>query len=777
MIFSLRLWKFYLVLTGCAICMALGVPATLAQESGETASLAANLRGTNVTEVHTNAYRFVLTGKTDPATHRMTWAARKHSDVSEFEAFTLHETQRDEWSVYLVNPADDVRWQFDLYRTQVSTIQNGVKTDLERMTAADMKPPPAITAPPRRTATPQTPQTGVVIPSDTPDNPMITTVPVDAGCGNVASHPLPPAGWFTIQQREGSKYLDAHLNRAEDFKVVTRPAQNNDSQIWRVTPNPDGSFTLQQKSNDRYLDAYEGDQHDWKAVTRPPQSNNSQSWTLAASAGGSYTIRQGSSGQYLDAYPGRTGGQAVTRPAQCNDSQNWIFTPVVVTPVVNVPQPETRSPGGRLPMLNERPIHHVSYLGTHNATASEAYGYKILASQRFDVTTQLDAGVRMLEIDIVHDRPLPELPEGMYVCHCGNAPHSSSAMELKRFDLLRPSVPGTTFGKDFIRFGNVLRVIDHWLGRNPGEIVLIMPEINSGTPQLIDREIELANIQSGIYKKVPGENWKTKSELVRLNKRLVILGYDGYDKFAKGSRYLTPKSESQWRGQFTEGPVNIYPEDYSEKATVSGAFESINTDAGTASEYATESFLSKAKAHWDSASGKRYPTFIQFNQIHVGNPALINFINSLNPPEYHVVNRANFSIVSSDSDIDALGYPAEQVFRVPAKYTITVKTKDASDAGTDAGIYLRIAGDKGSTSRIFLNNKISGDAFESGDKDVVTVVDEDVGTVSAVILESDLSGPGAGWFPEYVEISVRGRTKRISIERWIDSDSPYGDFN
>jgi hypothetical protein len=40
------------------------------------------------------------------------------------------------------------------------------------------------------------------------------------------------AGSFTIQQLVNARFVDAHEDSAHDFSVVTRPAQNNDSQRW-----------------------------------------------------------------------------------------------------------------------------------------------------------------------------------------------------------------------------------------------------------------------------------------------------------------------------------------------------------------------------------------------------------------------------------------------------------------------------------------------------------------------------------------------------------------
>ena len=41
-------------------------------------------------------------------------------------------------------------------------------------------------------------------------------------------------GSFTIQQLSNGRFVDAHEDAGEDFRLVTRTAQNNDSQRWLI---------------------------------------------------------------------------------------------------------------------------------------------------------------------------------------------------------------------------------------------------------------------------------------------------------------------------------------------------------------------------------------------------------------------------------------------------------------------------------------------------------------------------------------------------------------
>jgi hypothetical protein len=74
--------------------------------------------------------------------------------------------------------------------------------------------------------------------------------------------------------------MDAHEIADKDFAVVTRPAQNNDTQRWVLLPAGEGSFTIQQLSNRRFVDAHDSSANDFSAVTRTAQNNDTQRWLI-----------------------------------------------------------------------------------------------------------------------------------------------------------------------------------------------------------------------------------------------------------------------------------------------------------------------------------------------------------------------------------------------------------------------------------------------------------------------------------------------------------------
>jgi subtilisin family serine protease len=91
--------------------------------------------------------------------------------------------------------------------------------------------------------------------------------------------PAVPSGTYTIQQLSNGRSVDAHEHAGEDFRLVTRTAQNNDTQRWVLTPL--GLVcTPQQKSNGRFVDAHEHAGEDFRLVTRTAQNNDTQHWII-----------------------------------------------------------------------------------------------------------------------------------------------------------------------------------------------------------------------------------------------------------------------------------------------------------------------------------------------------------------------------------------------------------------------------------------------------------------------------------------------------------------
>ncbi|MCC6735206.1 MAG: RICIN domain-containing protein [Bauldia sp.] len=162
-----------------------------------------------------------------------------------------------------------------------------------------------------------------------------------AAAGALSATPAAAVNIVTIQQVSSGRFLDAHEIEGMDYRLVTRPAQNNSTQYWRMVPLGGNVYTLQQMSNNRFVDAHEYDAADWHLVTRTAQNNDTQRWIFTAQGGNIFTIQQVSNGRYVDAHETDTADfGVVTRTWQGNSTQQWrvvtVFTepdPVVVPPV------------------------------------------------------------------------------------------------------------------------------------------------------------------------------------------------------------------------------------------------------------------------------------------------------------------------------------------------------------------------------------------------------------------------------------------------------------
>jgi len=109
----------------------------------------------------------------------------------------------------------------------------------------------------------------------------------------------------------------------------------------------------------------------------------------------------------------------------------------------------------------------------------------------------------------------------------------------------------------------------------------------------------------------------------------------------------------------------------------------------------------------------------------------------------------------------------------PKDYRIEVQTGDMSGAGTDSNIYVTIYGDKAATNEVRLNGYISGNAFERGDLDRLTLVGlVDVGTMKKLKVRSDGAWAGSGWYLSWVKVNGIQAT----FNRWIDGETAYASF-
>jgi hypothetical protein len=74
--------------------------------------------------------------------------------------------------------------------------------------------------------------------------------------------------------------MDAHEAADNDFSVVTRTAQHNDTQRWVIMYLGSDTYTIQQLSSGRFADAHVTSSNDFSVVTRTAQNNDTQRWLI-----------------------------------------------------------------------------------------------------------------------------------------------------------------------------------------------------------------------------------------------------------------------------------------------------------------------------------------------------------------------------------------------------------------------------------------------------------------------------------------------------------------
>lgn len=129
-------------------------------------------------------------------------------------------------------------------------------------------------------------------------------------------------GYYTFQQKSTNRYMDAHTSG--EHSVVTRPAQDNDSQMWLIMPARTGVYTIQQKSNNRYLTAHLVGEA-LSAVTRDAQDDDSQRWLITKVEKGVYRVQGKSNNRYLDAHEQGHDHAVLLQDAEDDDRHTWLL--------------------------------------------------------------------------------------------------------------------------------------------------------------------------------------------------------------------------------------------------------------------------------------------------------------------------------------------------------------------------------------------------------------------------------------------------------------------
>ncbi|MDD3877106.1 MAG: phosphatidylinositol-specific phospholipase C domain-containing protein [Bacteroidales bacterium] len=139
--------------------------------------------------------------------------------------------------------------------------------------------------------------------------------------------------------------------------------------------------------------------------------------------------------------------------------------------------------------LCQKRYDKVAYLTTHNAYNNTENNFS-LPNQTYNITRQLNDGVRALMIDVYDKNGEPTVYHGFSVF--GSEPLSNNLYEIKNF-----------------------------LDNNPNEIVTVIFETYT-TPVAIEQSLQQTGLFSYLFVKNPMSAWPTLQEMIDSNKRLVV---------------------------------------------------------------------------------------------------------------------------------------------------------------------------------------------------------------------------------------------------------------
>lgn len=137
---------------------------------------------------------------------------------------------------------------------------------------------------------------------------------------------------YTIRQKYNQRYLDGYVGSGYATMTESKQLASNNlfdpTQKWIITRISSDQYRIQQEKTLRYLDAYTSSSNDYQVMMRQYQNDNTQIWTIRPVAGlaNTYTIQQAYNSRFLDAYTSSSNNYtAVTRSAESNDTQKWII--------------------------------------------------------------------------------------------------------------------------------------------------------------------------------------------------------------------------------------------------------------------------------------------------------------------------------------------------------------------------------------------------------------------------------------------------------------------
>ncbi|KAM6219878.1 lipoxygenase homology domain-containing protein 1 isoform 3-T3 [Rhynchocyon petersi] len=110
-------------------------------------------------------------------------------------------------------------------------------------------------------------------------------------------------------------------------------------------------------------------------------------------------------------------------------------------------------------------------------------------------------------------------------------------------------------------------------------------------------------------------------------------------------------------------------------------------------------------------------------------------------------------------------------------FSVTVKTGDKKNAGTDANVFITLFGTKDNTGMTLLkSSKTNSDKFERDSIEIFTVETLDLGDLWKVRIGHDNTGKAPGWFVDWVEVDAPslGKCMTFPCGRWLAKNEDDG---
>ncbi|XP_032715367.1 lipoxygenase homology domain-containing protein 1 [Lontra canadensis] len=110
-------------------------------------------------------------------------------------------------------------------------------------------------------------------------------------------------------------------------------------------------------------------------------------------------------------------------------------------------------------------------------------------------------------------------------------------------------------------------------------------------------------------------------------------------------------------------------------------------------------------------------------------------------------------------------------------FSVTVKTGDKKNAGTDANVFITLFGTQDNTGMTLLkSSKTNSDKFERDSIEIFTVETLDLGDLWKVRIGHDNTGKAPGWFVDWVEVDAPslGKCMMFPCGRWLAKNEDDG---